>query len=121
MTLTLDKGEMTVNQKHFKRALKEVKRSMSCNKCGRSNKHKSNKGLWIGLAIGVVTALVGLVLWLRSKNDEDIEEYYEYFDDEVEDELEEDLYGDEEDDVEYLEIKNFSEEEDEDTDVEEEK
>lgn len=104
-----------MNQKQFKRALKEVKKKMGC--CGKSKKVKSNKGLWIGLAIGVITTLVGLVLWLRAKNDEDIEEYYEYFDDELEDELEDDLYGDEdeqddeEDDVEYVEIRTFSDEE----------
>lgn len=76
---------------------------------------KSNKGLWIGIGIAVIAALVGLILWIKSKNDEDIEEYYEYFDDELEDELEDDLYGEDElDDVEYFQIKNFDEDEVED-------
>lgn len=75
---------------------------------------KSNKGLWIGIGIAVVAALVGLILWIKSKNDEDIEEYYEYFDDELEDELEDDLYGEDDlDDVEYFQIKNFDEDEEE--------
>lgn len=72
--------------------------------CGK--KDKSNKGLWLGIILTVVTALVGVVLWLKSRNDEYIEEYYEYFDDDLEDELEDDLYG-EDDDVEYVAIKNF--------------
>ena len=53
-----------------------------------------------------MAALVGVVLWLKSRNDEYIEEYYEYFDEDLEDELEDDLYG-EDDDVEYVAIKNF--------------
>ena len=57
--------------------------------CGK--KDKSNKGLWLGIILAVVAALVGVVLWLKSRNDEYIEEYYEYFDD----------------DVEYVAIKNF--------------
>lgn len=99
-----------MKSKHFKRALKEVKKSMSC--CRFKKKTKSYKGLWIGLAMGVVAALIGLVLWLRSKNEEDIEEYYEYFDDELDDELEDDLYAEEDsdEDVEYVKIKNFSDE-----------
>ena len=72
--------------------------------CGK--KDKSNKGLWLGIILTVVAALVGVVLWLKSRNDEYIEEYYEYFDDDLEDELEDDLYG-EDDDVEYVAIKNF--------------
>ena len=72
--------------------------------CGK--KDKSNKGLWLGIILAVVAALVGVVLWLKSRNDEYIEEYYEYFDDDLEDELEDDLYG-EDDDVEYVATKNF--------------
>ena len=79
--------------------------------CKHCKQNKSHNGLWIGIAIGVVAALVGLVLWIKSRNDEYIEEYYEYFDDDLEDELEDDLYG-EDDDVEYVSIRNFDEEED---------
>lgn len=93
-------------QNYLEKALEEVKAGMGFN---QKQKQSSNKGLWIGLAVGVIATLVGLVLWLRSKNNEDIEEYYEYFDDEIEDALEEDLYGEEEDDVEYVQIKNFGE------------
>lgn len=102
-----------MNKKEFDKAIKEVKKRMYQYK----EPQKSNKGLMIGLGLAVIAALVGVVLWIRSKNDEDIEEYYEYFDDEMEEELEdEDLYGieeleDEEDEeVEYVKIKNFTEE-----------
>lgn len=83
-------------------------------------KEKSNRGLWVGIALAVVAALVGLVLWLKSRNDEYIEEYYEYFDDDLEDELEDDLYGEEDDDVEYVEIKNFDKEDETSTEEVEE-
>ena len=82
-------------------------------------KDKSNRGLWFGIIVAVVTALVGIVLWLKSRNDEYIEEYYEYFDDDLEEELEDDLYG-KEDDVEYVAIKNFDEEDEETAEVTEE-
>ena len=89
--------------------------------CGK-RKDRSNRGIWFGIALAVVAALVGLVLWLKSRNDEYIEEYYEYFDDDLEDELEDDLYGDEDDDVEYVAIKDFDkEDEEESNEVEEDK
>lgn len=90
-----------MNTRKLKKRVKEVKKRMCCGK-----KDKSNKGLWLGIILAVVAALVGVVLWLKSRNDEYIEEYYEYFDDDLEDELEDDLYG-EDDDVEYVAIKNF--------------
>lgn len=96
-----------MSKKELNQAIKEVKKRMS----KYNEPQKSNKGLLIGLGLLVITVLVGLVLWLRSKNDEDIEEYYEYFDDEMEESLDDsDLYGmDEEDleDVEYVQIKRF--------------
>ncbi|MEG0352247.1 MAG: hypothetical protein RR586_03195 [Cellulosilyticaceae bacterium] len=96
-----------MSKKELNQAIKEVKKRMA----KYNEPEKSNKGLLIGLGIVVITVLVGLVLWLRSKNDEDIEEYYEYFDDEMEEELDDsDLYGTDEDssdDVEYVQIKSF--------------
>lgn len=111
-----------MSKKELDKAIKEVKKRMA-----RYNEpQRSNKGLMIGLGLAVIAALVGLVLWIRSKNDEDIEEYYEYFDDEMEEEFDEDLYGnedledlqaldgvDEDNDVEYVEIKHFGISEDE--------
>ncbi|MGL4736325.1 MAG: hypothetical protein ACRCW2_02610 [Cellulosilyticaceae bacterium] len=98
-----------MSKKKLDRMIKEVKHMY-----GKKNQ-KSNTGLWIGIGIAVIAALVGLILWIKSKNDEDIEEYYEYFDDELEDELEDDLYGEDDlDDVEYFQIKNFDEDEAED-------
>ncbi len=71
---------------------------------------------FLGILLGVLIAVtIGLILWLRSKELEDIEEYYEYFDDEV---LKDDIYGEEDldfddEEVEYLEITNFDETEEE--------
>ena len=98
-----------MNTRKLKKKVKEVKKRMCCRK-----KDKSNRGLWFGIIVAVVTALVGIVLWLKSRNDEYIEEYYEYFDDDLEEELEDDLYG-KDDDVEYVAIKNFDEEDEEET------
>lgn len=110
-----------MSKKELDKIIKEVRGRMSY-----QEPQKSNKGWIIGLGIAVVAALVGLVLWLRSKNDEDIEEYYEYFDDEMEDELEDDdLYGigealdseddeDDEEEVGYVQIKNFESDEEDD-------
>ncbi|MEG0153504.1 MAG: hypothetical protein RR744_10105 [Cellulosilyticaceae bacterium] len=92
-----------MNKRKFKKKAKEVRKLMCCGK----RKEKSNKGLWFGIILAVVAGLVGLVLWLKSRNDEYIEEYYEYFDDDLEDEFEDDLYG-EDDDVEYVAIKDFA-------------
>lgn len=109
-----------MSKKELEKIIKEVKSRMNY-----KEPQKSNKGWIIGIGVAVIAALIGLVLWLRTKNDEDIEEYYEYFDDEMEDELEDDeLYGllqeeDEEDEEEdenigYVSIKNFSDEDEED-------
>lgn len=92
-----------MSKREINKIIKEVRRKMS-------KKNNTNKGLWIGIGIAVIAGLIGLVLWLKSKNDEYIEEYYEYFDDELEDELEDDLYGDDDDDVEYVAIKDFDDE-----------
>lgn len=97
-----------MNKRKFKKKVKEVRKLM----CYGKRKDRSNRGIWFGIALAVVAALVGLVLWLKSRNDEYIEEYYEYFDDDLEDELEDDLYGDEDDDVEYVAIKDFDKEDD---------
>ncbi len=75
----------------------------------QQQQQRCNKCIWLLLGGTVFVALVAVVLWLRSKEDEDIEEYYEYFDDELDDD--EDIYGEltEDEDVEYLEIKQFDE------------
>lgn len=88
---------------------------------------KSKRGLWLGIAIGVVLALVGVVIWVARKKEKDLEEHYEYFDDDY-DELDEDydefddsIYDENDDEkVEYVKINDFMNyEEDEKTEKEE--
>lgn len=104
---------------------------MSCRKCKISGspltmeevrefmgKEKSKRGMLCGIVVGVILALVAIVLWVAHNKSKDLEEHYEYFDDEFEDEfdenefddLDEDLYGDEDastEGVEYVKIKDF--------------
>ncbi|MGL6174804.1 MAG: hypothetical protein ACRC1P_09405 [Cellulosilyticaceae bacterium] len=111
-----------MSKKELEKIIKEVKSRMNY-----KEPQKSNKGWIIGIGVAVIAALIGLVLWIRTKNDEDIEEYYEYFDDEMEDELEDDeLYGllqededdEDEEDIGYVSIKNFSDEDEDEEDEE---
>ncbi len=95
-----------MSKKEMDKIVQEVKERL-----GVQQQQKCNKCIWLLLGGTVFVALVAVVLWLRSKEDEDIEEYYEYFDDELDDDDE--LYSElteDDDDVEYLEIKQFDEE-----------
>ncbi len=83
---------------------------------------KCNKGLILALLAIIAGVTVALVIWLKSKDDEYIEEYFEYFDDDLdEEEVDADeLYGEDEisaDEVEYVELKTFEENDDEVEDV----
>lgn len=81
-------------------------------------------------AISVVALLVGLIIWISKKREKDLEEQYEYFDDDF-DELDEDyddfdesIYDDEDEEdeqIEYVKIQDFVNEDEEKTDSEEEK
>ncbi|OOB80264.1 MAG: hypothetical protein BEN19_05835 [Epulopiscium sp. Nuni2H_MBin003] len=93
-----------MSKKDMDKIVKEVKDRLGvvtpaerkCHRCG-----------WIMLGVGVLVALLGLILYIKSKEDDDIEEYYEYFDEDLDDD---DMYDDADEDVEYLEIKNFEDE-----------
>ncbi|OON92660.1 MAG: hypothetical protein ATN34_01815 [Epulopiscium sp. Nele67-Bin002] len=95
-----------MSKKEMDKIVLEVKERLGMQ---HHEKEKCNKAIWLLLSGTVFVALVAVVLWLRSKEDEDIEEYYEYFDDELDDD--DDIYGEltEDEDVEYLEIKQFDE------------
>ena len=76
-------------------------------------KENSKKFIWITLAVSVILVLAGVVIWLAKKNCKDIEEHYEYFDDDTDEtddydeyeDFDEEIYDDE--DVEYVKIKDF--------------
>nr|WP_302597420.1 hypothetical protein [uncultured Cellulosilyticum sp.] len=104
---------------------------MSCRKCSMREipltmeevrefmrQEKAKRGMLFGVVIGIVLALVAVVLWVAHRKSKDLEEHYEYFDEDFEDEfddedyddLDEDLYGDEDastEGVEYVKIKDF--------------
>jgi hypothetical protein len=96
--------KMWNKQTQWEKLMEEVENRM-CNKCHK--KEHSHLGLWVGIAVAIVAGVVGVVLWLRSKKEDDLDEYYQYFEDELDEEVEDDLYGEDEEDVEYVELKNF--------------
>lgn len=78
-------------------------------------------------AISVVAVLVGIIIWISKKREKDLEEQYEYFDDDF-DELDEDyddfddsIYDDEDEDdeqIEYVKIQDFVNDDEEHTEAE---
>ena len=88
-----------------------------------NKKDKQSKWIWIGVGVSVVCSLVAISLWICNKRERDMEDYFEYFDDEDFDdadfEYDEDL--DEDYEVEHVEIIIDKDEELEDEEVEEEK
>lgn len=82
-------------------------------------------------AVGVVAILAGLIIWIGKRREKDLEDHYEYFDDDF-DELDDhykhfddSIYDDEDDDdeqIEYVKIRDFiNEDEDEEKSSDEEK
>ncbi|WP_305767141.1 hypothetical protein [Candidatus Epulonipiscium viviparus] len=89
-----------------------IEQPAKCGKCG-----------FVIFGVTVLAGLIAIILYIKSKQDEDIEEYYEYFDDDLdddEDNMYDDLDDDLDDDVEYLEIKNSDDGDDFDFDNDEE-
>ena len=76
-------------------------------------KDERKKGTGIAIAIGVVAILVAIVVWVAKRREKDLEEHYEYFDDDFDEldenyeEFDESIYEDDEDDIEYVKIKDF--------------
>lgn len=78
-------------------------------------KEDAKRATWFALGVSVVAILVGLVIWIAKRREKDLEEHYEYFDEDF-DELDEDLEdfddsiyddADEEEKVEYVQINDF--------------
>lgn len=94
----------------------------------KKDKHKSNTGVILAV-VGVVAALVGIVIWIAKKREKDLEEHYEFFDedfddlDENYDEFDETIYDDDDENEEshYVQIKDFmNKDEAKETDTEDE-
>ncbi len=96
---------MQTRLKEFPLTIQEVRNLMK--------KEDSKKALWITLAVSVILVLVGVVIWLAKKSCKDIEEHYEYFDDDYDEAEDYDDYDDfddaiyEDEEVEYVKIKDF--------------
>lgn len=79
-------------------------------------KEDSKRCVWFAIGVGVIAILVALVIWIAKKREKDLEEHYEYFDDDFNeldenfDEFDESIYDVEDDDeeqIEYVKIKDF--------------
>lgn len=107
MFYTERKGAETMKTrwKEFPLTVEEVRELM--------RKDDRKKGTWIAVAIGVVAVLVAIVIWIAKKREKDLEEHYEYFDDDFDEldenyeEFDESIYEDDDDDIEYVKIKDF--------------
>ncbi len=107
MFYTERKGAETMKTrwKEFPLTVEEVRELM--------RKDDRKKGAWIAVAIGVVAVLVAIVIWIAKKREKDLEEHYEYFDDDFDEldenyeEFDESIYEDDDDDIEYVKIKDF--------------
>ncbi len=106
-----------MNKREMDKIVQEVKDRLGI---APTREEKCNKCIWIALGVSVVVALVAVVLWIKSKEDEDIEEYYEYFDDELDDDIYDEIADDSDDDVEYMELKTFDQDEEDEEEVEDE-
>ncbi len=97
---------MKMRWNEFPLTVEEVRRLM------KKDDHK--KYAWLAVAISVIAILVGVMIWIMKKREKDLEEHYEYFDDDFDeldehyDEYDDSIYDDEdEDEIEYVKIKDF--------------
>ncbi|MBE6021950.1 MAG: hypothetical protein E7231_01800 [Cellulosilyticum sp.] len=79
-------------------------------------KEEAKRVTWIAVGVSVIAVLVGVIIWIAKKREKELEEHYEYIDEDFEDfdELDGDfdhfddsIYDDEEDQVEYVKINDF--------------
>ena len=83
-----------------------------------NKKDKQSKWLWIGIGVSIVCSLVAISMWICNKRERDMEDYFEYFDDEdFDDDFDYDDDLDEDYEVEHVEII-VEDEEDEDEEAE---
>lgn len=74
----------------------------------------SKRCVWFVIGASVIAVLIALIIWIAKKREKDLEEHYEYFDDDFDelddnfDEFDESIYDDEdEEQIEYVKIKDF--------------
>lgn len=99
---------MRDKNKEFPLTIEDVRELMK-----RKKQKDQSKGIGIGIAVGVLAVLVAVIIWVAKRNCKDINEHYEYFDDEEDveefDSLDDTMYDDEEDNeqIEYVNLKEF--------------
>lgn len=101
---------MKSRMKDFTLTVEEVRALM--------RKEESKRCAWFVIGTSVIAILIALIVWVAKKREKDLEEHYEYFDDDFDaldenfDELDESIYDDEDDEqIEYVKIKDFINEE----------
>lgn len=78
-------------------------------------KDDSKKYVWFIVGASVIAVLIAVIIWVAKKREKDLEEHYEYFDDDFDeldenfDEFDESIYDDDDEDeqIEYVKIKDF--------------
>lgn len=104
----------------MKRWMKDMPLTMDEVRGLMRKKDKQSKWIWIGVGVSVVCSLIAISLWICNKRERDMEDYFEYFDDEDFDDAE--FEYDEEDlddyEVEHVEIITEDSDEDEDEQIE---
>ena len=92
----------------FPLTVEEVRRIMK--------KEEAKRATWIAVSVSVIAVLVGIIIWIAKKRDKDLEEHYEYFDDDFDelddefDSFDDSIYDDEEEEeeqIEYVKINDF--------------
>lgn len=93
---------MQMRMKEFPLSIEELRSLMK--------KEDSKKAVWISISVSVILVLVGVIIWLAKKSCKDIEEHYEYFEDDCDETPDYEKFDDsiyEDDEVEYVKIKDF--------------
>lgn len=97
---------MKSRMKDFPLTVEEVRALMK--------KEDSKKCAWFVMGASVIVILIALIVWVAKRREKDLEEHYEYFDDDFDeldenfDEFDESIYDDEdEEQIEYVKIKDF--------------
>ena len=66
----------------MRRWIKDMPLTMDEVKMLLKKKDRHSKWIWIGVGISIVCSLVAIALWVCNKREQDMEHYFEYFDDE---------------------------------------
>ncbi|HHX61388.1 MAG TPA: hypothetical protein GX707_11860 [Epulopiscium sp.] len=89
----------------MKRWMKDMPLTMDEVKGFMRKKDKQSKWIWVGVGVSVVCSLIAISLWVYNKRQRDMEDYFEYFDDEDFDDADFEYDEDLEDyEVEHVEV-----------------